>query len=91
MSHKLFRSFLFACLLVCALSSFPAFAQTAATPEAAASATSNADVLTPDQAQRALDNARLEAALSSERRAASSDDRLSSYNVISFTLARGDA
>jgi moderate conductance mechanosensitive channel len=51
-SHKLFRSIRFACLFVCALSSLPAFAQTGA---ATSSATNQADVLTPDQAQRALD------------------------------------
>jgi moderate conductance mechanosensitive channel len=50
-SHKLFPSI----LLACALLSFPAFAQTGAAPEMAAQATNNADVLTPDQAQRALD------------------------------------
>jgi small-conductance mechanosensitive channel len=54
-SHKLFRSILLACLFICALSSLPAFAQTGAAQEATASATNNADVLTPDQAQRALD------------------------------------
>ena len=51
MSHKLFPSI----LLACALFAFPAFAQTGAAPKAAASATNNADVLTPDQAKRALD------------------------------------
>jgi small-conductance mechanosensitive channel len=51
-SHKLFRSIRFACLFICALSSLPAFAQTGA---ATSSATNQADVLTPDQAQRALD------------------------------------
>ena len=50
-SHKLFPSI----LLACALFAFPAFAQTGAAPKAAASATNNADVLTPDQAKRALD------------------------------------
>src|ERR1700724_1447675 len=50
-SHKRFPSILFAC----ALFASPAFAQTGATPDAAASATNNADVLTPDQAKRALD------------------------------------
>jgi moderate conductance mechanosensitive channel len=50
-SHKLFRSI----LVACALLSFPAFAQTGAAPEAANPATNNADVLTPDQARRALD------------------------------------
>jgi len=54
-SHNLFRSILFACLLACALLSFPAFAQAGAAPEAAGPATNNADALTPDQAQRALD------------------------------------
>ena len=55
MSHKLFSSI----LLACALLAFPAAAQTGAgpkdTPKAAASAANNADVLTPDQAKRALD------------------------------------
>ena len=32
-SHKLFRSILFACLFACALLSFPAFAQTGAVPQ----------------------------------------------------------
>jgi moderate conductance mechanosensitive channel len=50
-SHKLFPSI----LLACALLVFPAFAQAGAAPEATASATSNANVLTPDQAKRALD------------------------------------
>jgi small-conductance mechanosensitive channel len=50
-SHKLFPSI----LLACALSALPAFAQTSAAPKAAASAANNADVLTPDQAKRALD------------------------------------
>jgi small-conductance mechanosensitive channel len=50
-SHKLFPSI----LLACALFAFPAFAQTGVAPKAAASATNNADVLTPDQAKRALD------------------------------------
>jgi moderate conductance mechanosensitive channel len=50
-SHKLFPSI----LLAGALFAFPAFAQTGAAPKAAASATTNADVLTPDQAKRALD------------------------------------
>jgi moderate conductance mechanosensitive channel len=54
-SHKPFRSILFACPFVCALLSFPAFAQTGAAPQPTASATNAADVLTPDQAQRALD------------------------------------
>ena len=54
-SHNLFRSILFACLLACALLSFPAFAQAGAAPEAAGPAANNADALTPDQAQRALD------------------------------------
>jgi moderate conductance mechanosensitive channel len=50
-SHKLLPSV----LLACALFAFPAFGQTGAAPEAAASATNNANVLTPDQAKRALD------------------------------------
>src|SRR6202140_705425 len=50
-SHKLLPSI----LLACALFAFPAFAQTGAAPKAAASATNNANVLTPDQAKRALD------------------------------------
>src|ERR1700720_3534590 len=50
-SHKLFPSI----LLACALFAFPALAQTGAAPKAAASATNKADVLTPDQAKRALD------------------------------------
>src|SRR6202165_2126231 len=50
-SHKLFPSI----LLACALFASPAFAQTGAAPKAAASATNKADVLTPDQAKRALD------------------------------------
>jgi small-conductance mechanosensitive channel len=50
-SHKLFRSI----LLTCALFAFPAFAQTGAEPKAAASAANSTDVLTPDQAKRALD------------------------------------
>ncbi|HMH62216.1 MAG TPA: small-conductance mechanosensitive channel, partial [Bradyrhizobium sp.] len=59
MSHKLLPSILFACaLLAC-----PAVAQPGAaskdtskdTSKPAASATNNADVLTPDQAKRALD------------------------------------
>jgi small-conductance mechanosensitive channel len=50
-SHKLFPSI----LLACALLAFPAFAQTGAVPGGAAPATSNANVLTPDQAKRALD------------------------------------
>jgi moderate conductance mechanosensitive channel len=54
-SHKPFRSILIACLFACALLSFPAFAQPGAAPEATAPATNNTDVLTPDQAQRALD------------------------------------
>jgi small-conductance mechanosensitive channel len=49
-SHKLFP----AILLACALFAFPAFAQTGAAPKAAAAA-NHADVLTPDQAKRALD------------------------------------
>ena len=54
-SHKLFPSI----LLACALFAFPAFAQTGAAPKdapkAAASTANNADVLTSDQAKRALD------------------------------------
>jgi small-conductance mechanosensitive channel len=50
-SHKLFPSI----LVACALLSFPAFAQAGAAPGAASPATNNADVLTPEQAQRALD------------------------------------
>jgi moderate conductance mechanosensitive channel len=50
-SHKPFRSILFACALL----SFPAFAQPGAAPEATAPATNSTDALTPDQAQRALD------------------------------------
>src|SRR6202165_304551 len=42
-------------LLACALFALPALAQTGAAPKAAASAKNNADVLTPDQAKRALD------------------------------------
>ncbi len=51
MSHEFFPRI----LLAGALFAFPAFAQTAAAPKAAASVTNNADVLTPDQAKRALD------------------------------------
>jgi moderate conductance mechanosensitive channel len=54
-SHKLFRSIRFACLFACASLSYPAFAETRAAPQPTAPAPSNADVLTPDQAQRALD------------------------------------
>jgi moderate conductance mechanosensitive channel len=50
-SHKLLPSI----LLACALFTLPAVAQTGAAPEAATSATNNAEVLTPDQAKRALD------------------------------------
>jgi moderate conductance mechanosensitive channel len=51
-SHKLFPTI----LLACALFALPALAQTAAAPKAAPSAANkNADVLTPDQAKRALD------------------------------------
>jgi moderate conductance mechanosensitive channel len=54
-SHKLFPSI----LLACALCALPAFAQTGPAPKdapkAAASATSNAVGLTPDQAKQALD------------------------------------
>ena len=49
MSHKLFPSI----LLACALLAFPAFAQPGAAP--AAPHAGNADVLTPDQAKRALE------------------------------------
>ncbi|WP_309142368.1 mechanosensitive ion channel domain-containing protein [Bradyrhizobium sp. sGM-13] len=48
MSHKLFP----AILLICALFTFPAVAQPGAAP---AAPTDKADVLTPDQAKRALD------------------------------------
>jgi small-conductance mechanosensitive channel len=51
MSHK----FLSALLLACALFACPALAQPSVTPNAAPSATNNANVLTPDQARRALD------------------------------------
>jgi moderate conductance mechanosensitive channel len=54
-SHKPFRSILFACLFACASLSFPAFADAGAAPAAAPPATNNADALTPDQARRALD------------------------------------
>jgi small-conductance mechanosensitive channel len=50
-SHNLFPSV----LLAGTLFAFPVLAQTGAAPKAAASATNNADVLTPDQAKRALD------------------------------------
>ncbi len=50
-SHKLFPSI----LLACALFALPAFAQSAASPKAAAAMTDNADALTSDQAKRALD------------------------------------
>jgi moderate conductance mechanosensitive channel len=50
-SRKLFPSILFAC----ALFSIPAFAQTGVVPGAHAPAAGNAEVLTADQAQRALD------------------------------------
>jgi small-conductance mechanosensitive channel len=50
-SHKFFPSI----LLAFALFAFPASAQTAATPRIATPATNNADVLTPDQAKRALE------------------------------------
>ena len=50
-SQKLFSTI----LLACALFALPAFAQTGTSPKAAAPAASNADVLTPDQAKRALD------------------------------------
>ena len=51
MSHKLFPSI----LLAGTLFAFPVLAQTGAAPKAAASPANNADVLTPDQAKRALD------------------------------------
>ena len=55
MSHKLFPSILLACALV----ALPAFAQAGAAPKdapkAAVSTANNADLLTPDQAKRALD------------------------------------
>ena len=59
MSHKLFPSILLACVLF----AFPACAQNGAasgdapkdTSKAAATAANNADVLTPEQAKRALD------------------------------------
>ena len=51
MSHK----FLPLLLLLCALFACPARAQTNAAPAAAATATNNANALTPDQARRALD------------------------------------
>jgi small-conductance mechanosensitive channel len=50
-SHKLFPSILLACVLV----AFPAFAEAGAAPQPTAPAASNADLLTPDQAKRALD------------------------------------
>jgi moderate conductance mechanosensitive channel len=50
-SHKLFRSILFACVLL----SFPAVAQTGVVPGAAPTTPNKTEVLTPDQAQRALD------------------------------------
>jgi len=50
-SHKLFPSI----LLAFALLAFPAFAEASAAPQPTAPATSNADLLTPDQAKRALD------------------------------------
>jgi small-conductance mechanosensitive channel len=50
-SQKLLASILFAC----ALSVSPALAQNATAPQATASPPSNASVLTPDQARRALD------------------------------------
>jgi moderate conductance mechanosensitive channel len=58
-SHKLLLSI----LLACVLSAFPAFAETGAAPAASAAnnqatnnkAANNTDVLTPDQAKRALD------------------------------------
>jgi moderate conductance mechanosensitive channel len=50
-SHKFFPSILLACVLF----ALPAFAQTGAVPKDAPTAAKNADVLTPDQAKRALD------------------------------------
>jgi small-conductance mechanosensitive channel len=50
-SHKLFPSILLACALV----AFPAFAEAGAAPQPTAPAAGNADLLTPDQAKRALD------------------------------------
>jgi small-conductance mechanosensitive channel len=50
-SHKLLPSI----LLACALFAFPASAQTGAAPKAASPATDSANVLTSDQAQRALE------------------------------------
>jgi small-conductance mechanosensitive channel len=58
-SHKFLPSLLPSLLLACALVAFPALAQPGAapkeSPKPAASATTNADALTPDQAKRALD------------------------------------
>ena len=51
MSHKLLPSI----LLACALFAFPASAQTGAAPKAASPATDSANVLTSDQAKRALE------------------------------------
>ena len=51
MSHKLLPSI----LLACALIALPASAQTGAAPKAASPATDSANVLTSDQAQRALE------------------------------------
>ena len=53
MSRKIFPILLVSMLF--ALFAFPTAAQTGAAPKAAASATHNADGLTPDQAKRALD------------------------------------
>jgi moderate conductance mechanosensitive channel len=58
-SHKPFRSIPFACLFTCLLASAlfcsPAFAQAGPAPAATSPAPVNANVLTPEQAQRALD------------------------------------
>ena len=51
MSHKFFRSIVFACALLAS----PAFAQTSPAPKVATPAASSTDVLTPDQAKRALE------------------------------------
>src|SRR3981189_151780 len=50
-SHKLFPSI----LLACTLFAFPRCAHAGGAPDPAASATNSANVLTPDQAKRALD------------------------------------
>ncbi len=49
--HKLFPSI----LLACALIALPASAQTGTAPKPAAAAATSGDVLTPDQAKRALE------------------------------------